>query len=185
MWTPSAVSVATAGLTVEAALAVTALWTWGLFHPHPDDDGGALAVFVLPLVLPVVAGVALALTVTLIMPTLSLARRAGARWGHDGAWWWVPAMAATVSAAWVGAGGLGFALLGDAVASPAGYAWWWLAVAVSVVPAALLARETNRRTARGRPRLRTRKVLLGGCGGLAAAVALLLTTAVVVESVAG
>ncbi len=185
VWTPPAVSVAAAGLMVEAACAVTALWIWGLFHPHPDDDGGALAVFVLPVVLPVLAGAALALTVTLIMPTLSLARRAGALWGHGGAWWWVPAMAGIVSAAVVGAGGLGFGLLGDTVGSPSAYAWWWLAVALLIVPGALLARETNRRTAQGRPRLRTRKVLLGGCGSLAALCALLLTTAVVVESVAG
>ncbi|MEU1309200.1 hypothetical protein ABZ419_09945 [Streptomyces cinnamoneus] len=174
VWTFPAIRVATAALLVETVFAATGLALWGMTrHPDPDgDDSGIFGIVFLPVVVPLLTAFALLLTVALVLPALSLAGRAGARWGHGGAWWWAPVAGAAVPAGLVAVVGLVVAVVSGAVGSPAVYGWCWCAVTAFVVPAALLARATNRRAAAGRPALRARKVALGGCGALVAFLAL-------------
>ncbi|MGX8910057.1 hypothetical protein ACR820_33335 [Streptomyces netropsis] len=179
----SGLTVTVSALMVEMAFAAAAMWSWGVTHPGPEDESGALAVVVLPFFLPVVAGVALILALTLVMPTVALARRAGARWGKAGAWWWIPAVASAVSAAGITVVGVWAGFRGG-VAAPPVYLWWWLAVTALIVPAGLLARLARRRAAEGRP-VRARTVLFGGCAGVVAFFMALLTVAIVVESAFG
>ncbi|MEW2576420.1 hypothetical protein [Streptomyces syringium] len=179
----SGLTVTVSALMVEMAFAAAALWSWGVTHPGPEDESGALAVVALPFLLPVVAGVALLLALTLVLPTVALARRAGVWWGGAGAWWWIPAMASGVSAAGVTVVGVGAGLRGG-VAAPGVYLWWWLAVTALIVPAGLLSRLARRRAGQGRP-VRARTVLFGGCAGVVAFFMALLTVALGVESVLG
>ncbi|MFI9202271.1 hypothetical protein [Streptomyces sp. NPDC053048] len=185
VWIWAAVRASTAGMVVELAFASAALFLWGLAHPGPEGDSGALAVFFLPVWLVIATAVSLLLTLTLVMPTASLAFRAGRRFGGDDAWWWVPAAAGAVSAAVVTAVGLCAGLLGGHVGAPPVYAWWWLAIAVLVAPAGLLARLSAHRAAQGRPAGLVRTVLLNGCGGVVAFFVVVLVVAIVAESAVG
>ncbi|MEV5242546.1 hypothetical protein AB0K89_26090 [Streptomyces cinnamoneus] len=184
VWTFSAIRVATAALLVETLFAATGLALWGIVtHPDPDgDDSGIFGVVFLPVAVPFFTAFALLLTVALVLPALSLAGRAGARWGHGGAWWWVPVAGAAVPACLVAAVGLVVAVVSGTVGSWAVYGWCWCAVTALVVPAALLARATNRRAAAGRPALLARNVALGGCGALVAFLALFVGTVSLVDA---
>ncbi|MET8183433.1 hypothetical protein [Streptomyces sp. NPDC005336] len=129
----------------------------------------------MPFALVAAVVVALVITLTLVMPSLWLAGRAGARFGGQGAWWWPPAMGVAVSAGPVAVVGSAAWLLDGGAAPPAAYLWWWLAIAALVVPAGLPARLSRRRATAGRPiRRPVRTVLFHGCAGMAATLALAL-----------
>ncbi|MET7765882.1 hypothetical protein ABZS71_29220 [Streptomyces sp. NPDC005393] len=99
----------------------------------------------MPFALVAAVVVALVITLTLVMPSLWLAGRAGARFGGQGAWWWPPAMGVAVSAGPVAVVGSAAWLLDGGAAPPATYLWWWLAIAALVVPAGLPAGLSRRR----------------------------------------
>ncbi|WP_164737933.1 hypothetical protein [Streptomyces luteoverticillatus] len=183
VWTWSAVAASWAGLVVEISLVATVLFLWGIAHLPPDADSPALTVVTLPLWLGVLAVLSAILTLLLVMPAATLAYLVGTRGGGGDAWWWTPAGAAVVAGAAVGATGLAAGVEAGAVGAPEVYAWWWLAVTALVVPAALLARLSALRTARGRPGGLARPVLTKGCGGVVAFFAVAVAVMLLVDTV--
>ncbi|MCA6091676.1 hypothetical protein LE181_05790 [Streptomyces sp. SCA3-4] len=173
-WTWSMTKVATAAFMVETALAWAGLWMWEFVRPTPVPEGEAgpespaLAVFALPVLLPLLAAASLCFVCTFVLPTTVLARQAGTRWGGAGAWWWVPPASAVVTAFVVAVVGAATGLAHGGAAAPAVHLWWWLGLTAATVPVALVTRHSHLRGAAGREPLRARTVLGAGCGGVAA-----------------
>ncbi|GHG53459.1 hypothetical protein [Streptomyces griseocarneus] len=185
VWTGAAIAASTAALLVEMCLAIAVLVVWGMTHPDPDEDldSPAMAILAMPVWLGFLTVACLILTVALVMPSATLAHRAGSRWGGDD-WWWTPAAAAVTSTVVVGGTGLA-AGLGGHVGAPSVYAWWWLAIAVAIVPAGSMARLSARRAARGQEAGLVRLLLLNGCGGVAAFLIVAAIAGILWESVTG
>jgi hypothetical protein len=138
-----------AALLVEVAVAGVVLTLVGHLTRDPEGEfPSAFAVILLPVFAVLGSVPGFFATVSLVLPSVSLARWAEERWGRAGArsWWWVPAVAPVVSAALLPVTGVLFAAVFGAVGSPMVYVWWWLALTVTAVPAALLARLAAFRT---------------------------------------
>ncbi|MGW3013325.1 hypothetical protein ACWC9R_31550 [Streptomyces sp. NPDC001219] len=183
MWSGRTLLVSMAALLGEAGLAVVGLLLHGATQEGPAGNG-FMAGLVLPVALVLGALPGFVLTVTLVLPTLSLARRA-ARWsGRRGrqAWWWTAAAAPftaaaapftaaaapfTAAAATVAYGALRALLTGSAE-PPGVYAGCWLLLTVAAVPAALLAAVAARGT--GTRRTVRLTLTVAGSGFLAALV---------------
>ncbi|MFG2095283.1 hypothetical protein [Streptomyces sp. NPDC048612] len=158
-----------AALLGEAGLAVVGLLLHGATQEGPAGNG-FMAGMVLPVALVLGALPGFVLTVTLVLPTLSLARRA-ARWiGRRGwqAWWWTAAAAPFTAAAATVAYGALCALLTGSAGPPGVYAGCWLALTVAAVPAALTAAVAARGT--GARRTVRLTLTVAGSGFLAALV---------------
>ncbi len=147
VWSGRAVLVSMAALLAEAMCVTAGVVLYGFTLEGPVGNV-LLAAFVLPVALVLGALPGLVLTVTLVLPTLTLGRLA-ARWGgwQGRATWWCTAAAAPFSAAGATlAYGACGALLTGSVAPPLVYLVCWPALTAAAVPAALLAAVAARGT---------------------------------------
>ncbi|MFF1839931.1 hypothetical protein ACFVXE_38145 [Streptomyces sp. NPDC058231] len=132
-------TVSMAVLFVEAVIGTIALFVWGQTQESPGLSYNVMGVFFLIMMVPfvAVAGAVLGalLTVGVVMPLLVVAGWLGRRLSGHGAWWWVPALAAAVTAP----PSLAVAVLGEAglLAGLGG----WLAVTVALAATTLVARR--------------------------------------------
>ncbi|MEU1670354.1 hypothetical protein ABZ547_43545 [Streptomyces sparsogenes] len=185
-WAWSTAAVATAALTVEfiglPVIGWLASWTVAETAAPDSIEGGespALFGFVLPFFSVFAVAAALIGAVLLILPTASLARWAGSRFGAGEAWWWVLPAALVLPAGVVMAIGVWAWLVGDTVSALWVYLFWWLALTALIIPAALLARLAARRAEAGRPVRLVKKILGGGCLGTVAFATVLVAAAIV------
>ncbi|MEU8760102.1 hypothetical protein [Streptomyces sp. NPDC048659] len=135
----SVVVACTSVLSVEAVIAVIAVYVWELTKETPPLPYNGLAVFVMVVALPFVAaaGAALAalLSICVLMPMLAVAARLGRAVSGREAWWWVPAAAGGVAALPAGAE----ALTGET--GLLGCVAGWLVATVALAVPALTARR--------------------------------------------
>ncbi|MFD8547636.1 hypothetical protein [Streptomyces sp. NPDC059649] len=140
VWSGRAVLVSMAALLAEALCATVGVVLYGFTQEGPVGNV-FLAAFMAPVALVLGALPGLVLTLTLVLPTLTLGRLA-ARWGG---WqgrppWWCTAAAAPFSAAGATlAYGACCALLTGSVGPPLAYLVCWPVLTAAAVPAALLA----------------------------------------------
>ncbi|MFG2285799.1 hypothetical protein ACGFOU_07000 [Streptomyces sp. NPDC048595] len=167
VWSGRAVVVSMAALFAEAACVTAGVVLYGFTLEAPIGNA-FLAVLMFPVALVAGALSGLVLTVTLVLPTLTLARWAARRAGRQGRvrWWWTVAAAPVSTAAATLAYGAVAALLTRSVAPPAFYLACWPALAVAAVPAALAAAVATRGT--GARRTVQLTVGIAGSGLLAA-----------------
>ncbi|MET9916004.1 hypothetical protein ABZZ04_02845 [Streptomyces sp. NPDC006435] len=107
----------------------------------PPDGPGAV-LLIMPFLICFGGPFALVASLLLVLPTLSAARWAGARFTGRDVWWWVPVIASVVAAA--GAAALG----ASRHLGPGPSALGWLVAAVLLTAAALVARRTALRGGR-------------------------------------
>ncbi|MEU9112038.1 hypothetical protein AB0D04_09655 [Streptomyces sp. NPDC048483] len=171
-WSWPAVAVSMAALLGEVLVAGAGLTMYG-FTEEGAVGNVFLMAFVLPFALLLGAVPGFALTVTLVLPTLWLARWAVRRRGGPGRpKWWATAAAAPFPAA--GAtllDGTIRAVLSRTVGAPLGYLGLWLVLTAAVIPAALLAAYAARN--RGARRA-VRLTITVAAGGVAAVVGVFL-----------
>ncbi|MFD5397565.1 hypothetical protein ACFWJW_25520 [Streptomyces sp. NPDC127097] len=147
VWSSRTLLVSMAALLAEAVITTVGLTLYSFIQEGPSGNG-FMAAFVLPFALVLGALPGFVLTVTLVLPTLSLARRA-ARWGGwqgPPKWWWTAAAAPFTAAGATLAYGTVLALLTRSVGPPRAYLVCWLVLAAAAVPAALLAAVAGRGT---------------------------------------
>ncbi|MFE1171449.1 hypothetical protein [Streptomyces sp. NPDC058773] len=170
VWSGRTLLVSMAALLGEAALAVVGFVLYAATQEGPAGNT-FLSAFALPVALVVGTLPGLVLTVTLVLPTLSLARWAARRGGVRGRpkWWWTAAAAPFTAAVAAVAYGVFFALLTDSAGPPRASLVCWPVLAVAAVPAALLAAVAARGTGARRT---VRLTLTVAGGGFLAALAL-------------
>ncbi|MER5278237.1 hypothetical protein ABT025_21130 [Streptomyces sp. NPDC002809] len=126
-------------LFVEAVIGAIAFFVWGQTEESPGGPYSVLGVFLLIVLVPfaAAAGAVLGylLSLGVVMPLLVVAGWTGRRFSGREAWWWVPALAAGVTAL----PSLAAALLTDA--GPSVGLGGWLAVTAALAAAALVARR--------------------------------------------
>ncbi|MFE7542156.1 hypothetical protein [Streptomyces platensis] len=147
VWSGRTLLVSMAALLAEAVITTVGLTLYSFTQEGPSGNG-FMAAFVLPFALVLGAFPGFVLTATLVLPTLSLARRA-ARWGgRQGwpTWWWTVAAAPFTAAGATLAYGTALALLTRSVGPPRAYLVCWPALSAAAVPAALLAAVAGRGT---------------------------------------
>ncbi|MEI5133277.1 hypothetical protein RB199_15205 [Streptomyces libani] len=147
VWSGRTLLVSMAALLAEAVIVAVGLTLYSFTQEGPAGNG-FMAAFVLPFALVLGALPGFVLTATLVLPTLSLARRA-ARWGgwHGRPkWWWTAAAAPFTAAGATLAYGTVLALLTRSAGPPRVYLVCWPALTAAAVPAALLAAVAGRGT---------------------------------------
>ncbi|AJT66400.1 hypothetical protein T261_4761 [Streptomyces lydicus] len=177
-WSWLAVAVSMAALLGEALVAGAAVTMYGFMQEGADGSPLLMAV-VLPLALLLGVVPGFVVTVTLVLPTLWLARwaiRAGGLPGRYAWWWTVCATPFSAAGATLVYGAI-LALLDRGVAPPMVYLVLWLALTAVAVPAALLAGHAARGSGARRSALLTVTVVGGGVAAAVGA-ALLVVGAV-------
>ncbi|TJZ52059.1 hypothetical protein FCH28_19645 [Streptomyces piniterrae] len=152
VWSGRTVLVSMAALLGEVMTAGAGLVLFG-FTQEGEPPNAFLLGFGVPVLCVLGAVPGFALTITLVLPTLMLARWAARRGGLPGrpAWWLTAAAAPFAAAAATLAYGTFFALLTASAEPPLVYVVCWALLTMAALPAALLAAVVGRGAGGGRP----------------------------------